>query len=51
MHTAFWVLSTHYQLDLATVTPEGPFEEYTEEDLKEVREEVRPFAEGLGCEV
>lgn len=33
VHTAFWVLSSHYQLDLALVSVDGPYEDFTKEDL------------------
>lgn len=47
MHTAFWVLSTYYEMDLDRVSHDSPDEEFTEEDLVLVREETCGFTETL----
>lgn len=47
VHTAFWVLSTHNELDLALVSAHGAYKDFTEEDLQLVHEETRAFAETL----
>lgn len=33
VHTTFWVLSTYYKLDLALVSADCPYEDFTEEAL------------------
>lgn len=47
VHTAFWILLTHYELNLDLVSRDGLYEEFTEEDLQPVCEETRAFAETL----
>lgn len=47
MHTTFWVLSSHYEIDLNLVSRDVPYEDFTEEDLVPVREETRGFAKNL----
>lgn len=49
MHIAFWVLSTHYQLDLVTVSTDDPFKKYSGENLKWVHEETLSFAKALAA--
>lgn len=49
VHIAFWVLSTDYQLNQVTVSVDGPFEEFTEEDLQLVHNEICPFAKALAA--
>lgn len=42
-----FVLLTHYQLDVAMVNTDGPFEDFTEQDLVPVGDETRSFADAL----
>lgn len=47
MHIAFWVISTHYGLELKSVSRDGPFEDFTEEDLQLIHEETHAFIEAM----
>lgn len=49
VHTTFWGLLTHYQLDLVTVSIEGPVEDYPKAELEGIHEGVCTHVETLAA--